>query len=415
MTIVVWAGFILLVLGFLALDLGLFHRKDHVIRIREALGWTAVWVVMTLGFNVFVFLAYDHHLLGIGVDVGHALGGRRAAIEFFTGYIIEKSLSLDNIFVIALIFSYFRIPTQYQHRVLFWGILGALVMRGTFIVVGAALLTKFEWVTIALGVLLIVTAIRMLFTDHDKIDPERNLFIRITRKFYPVSKRLDGHNFFTRIDGKRAVTPMLIALLVVESSDVMFAVDSIPAIFAVTRDPFLVFTSNVFAILGLRSLYFALAGMIEKFHYLKVSLVFILVFVGGKMLLEHHVEIDTTVSLAVIAGILLIGILASMVHSTGEMIRLASEVTADLEELTEKAWKQAKRVAVAVIGGTLVLIGVAMIVLPGPAVVVIPLGLAILGSEFVWARRLMRRVRRIFGNAAKTAGAGGSSGQGERE
>jgi len=404
MTLIVWIGFVALILILLALDLGVFHRRDHVISIQESLAWTAIWVTLSLAFNLFIYFAYESHWLGIGTVIGHPLGGRRAAIEFLTGYIIEKSLSLDNIFVIALIFAYFQIPARFQHRVLFWGILGALVMRGLFIAIGAALLQRFDWVTVVLGGLLIVTAVRMLLTDHDKIDPGRNVFIRITRKLFPVSDNLDGHHFLTRLDGRLAVTPMLITLLVVESSDVMFAIDSIPAIFAVTRDPFLVFTSNVFAILGLRSLYFALAGMIEKFHYLKISLSVILVFVGVKMLLEDFYEIETKVSLGIIAGTLGVGIVASIAHATRQLAHTASQIAEGLEIIALQAWTQAKRVIIIVIGVTLVLVGLAMVVLPGPAVVVIPLGLAILGMEFVWARRLLQYIKKKFGEAAGAAG-----------
>jgi tellurite resistance protein TerC len=305
-----WIGFLAIVFIMLALDLGIFHKKDHVIGTREALAWTAVWVGLSLIFNVVIYYMYEGHWFGIGSD--RAVDGGDAALEFLTGYLIEKTLSLDNIFVIALIFGYFKVPLEYQHRVLFWGILGALVMRGAMILIGAELITRFSWMVYVFGGFLIVTAVRMLRSSHGEMDPENNMLVRIARRVYPVSKQLDGHNFFTHVDGRRAMTPLFLVLLVVESSDVIFAVDSIPAIFAVTSDPYLVFTSNIFAILGLRSLYFALASLLDRFRYLKESLVFILGYVGVKMIASHHLKIPAWFSLGVIAGILAIGIIASV-------------------------------------------------------------------------------------------------------
>ena len=325
MTIWPWIVFLALVLGLLALDLGVFHRRAHAIRVSEAAIWTAAWVVLSLLFNVAVYFLYEHHLFGIGIHIGHDLGGSQAALQFFTGYVVEKSLSLDNIFVIALVFSYFSIPAIHQHRVLYWGVLGALLMRGAMIAAGAALIQRFNWVTYAFGALLIVTAIKMLIARHDSVDPARNPLVRLARRLYPVSPALEGQRFFTRVDGKRAATPLLLVLLVVESSDALFAADSIPAIFAVTRDPFLIFTSNVFAILGLRSLYFVLAGVMDKFRYLKPSLVFLLAFIGVKMLLAHYYPISTFTSLLVISGILSAGILTSLLAGRGSSATRSSD------------------------------------------------------------------------------------------
>ncbi len=313
MVIWIWIGFIVFVLVMLALDLGVFNRKDHVFRTGEALAWTAVWIVLSLIFNIVIYYMYRDHWLGIGLHRGGEQTGSSAALNYFTGYVVEKSLSLDNIFVIAIIFEYFKVPAKYQHRVLFWGILGALVMRGIMIAAGAALIHRFEWIIYVFGVLLIFTAIKMLLTRQEDVSPEKNLFVRCARKLYPVTSDFEGHNFFTQIDGKRAITPLFLVLLVVESTDVLFAVDSIPAIFAITTDPFLVFTSNVFAILGLRSLFFALAGIMGRFHHLKSSLVFVLAFVGVKMLLSKYYPIDAPVSLAIIVGILAVGIIASAI------------------------------------------------------------------------------------------------------
>lgn len=337
MTILIWIAFVLLVLGMLALDLGVFHRRLHVIGARESLAWTAVWVAAALAFNVAVYFMYERHWLGIGREIGHELSGRQAALQFFTGYVIEKSLSLDNIFVIALIFAYFAVPAIYQHRVLFWGVLGALVMRGVMIAAGIALIRRFDWMVYVFGTLLLITAVKMLIARHDNLQPEKNPLVRLARRLYPISQTYEKQRFFTRMDGRRAITPLFLVLLVVESSDLLFAVDSIPAIFAITHDPFIVFTSNVFAILGLRSLYFALAAVMQRFRYVKISLVFVLVFVGIKMLLAHHHPIPTLVSLVVIVGMLLVGVAASAVGAHRDTAVLASPL--DEEAGGESAWQ----------------------------------------------------------------------------
>jgi tellurite resistance protein TerC len=378
----------------LALDLGVFHRKTHTVTISEAAVWTTVWVILSLLFNAGVYWLYEHHFLGIGQAIGHELSGGQAALEFFTGYVIEKSLSLDNIFVIALIFAYFRVPAAFQHRVLFWGILGAMALRGVMIAAGTVLIHRFAWVTYVFGALLIVTAIKLLVVRHDNLEPDRNPLVRLARRIYPVSAELDGQKFFTRVAGQRAITPLLLVLLVVESTDLLFAVDSIPAIFAVTQDPFIVFTSNVFAILGLRSLYFVLAGVMDKFRYLKTSLVFLLAFVGVKMLLANHYPIPTLMSLGIISGILSVGVLASILAGHRDSAALVSPLADELEDLAEYSWKQVRRLVVVLIGASILVIGVAMIVLPGPAIVVIPAGLAILGTEFLWARQLLGKMRK---------------------
>jgi tellurite resistance protein TerC len=308
-----WIGFFALILSLLALDLGVLNRKAHEIKAQEALRWTAFWIALSLLFNVAIYFMYEYNFLGVGEHPGAAASGREAALKFFTGYVIEKSLSLDNIFVIALIFNYFKVPLKYQHRTLFWGVVGALVLRGAMIMAGSALIMRLEWMIYVFGILLLLTAVKLLFQKHDDFDPSRNPLVKIARKVYPVTPDFEGQRFFSRINGRRAITPLFLVLIVVESSDVLFAVDSIPAIFAVTLDPFIVFTSNVFAILGLRALYFALAAIMGLFAYLKFSLVFILAFVGVKMLLSHHHPIPVSVSLAVIAGALATGIAASVI------------------------------------------------------------------------------------------------------
>lgn len=304
-----WIGFVGCVIIFLALDLGVFHRKAHVVRFREALIWTGVWFTLAL-----VFAGALRHLRG-----------PKESLEFFTGYLIELSLSMDNVFVIALIFTYFRVPSQYQHRVLFWGILGALVMRGLMIGVGAALIDWLDWILYVFGAFIVYTGIKMLFAQSD-VDPEKNKVIRLARKFFPVAPDFDGQKFRTQWNGRSALTPLALVLLMVETTDLLFALDSIPAIFAVTRSPFIVFTSNVFAILGLRSLYFVLAEAMGYFRYLKYGLAVVLIFIGVKMLIDPHdnpahwfqVDIPIGISLGAVAGIILISMIASVISAKRE-------------------------------------------------------------------------------------------------
>jgi tellurite resistance protein TerC len=324
MTWALWIGFLALIGLLLALDLGVLNRKPHVIAAGEALGWTAFWVALSLLFNVLVYVMYEQHWLGIGQEVGHPLSGRQAALEFFTAYLVEKSLSLDNIFVIAMVFTYFGVPPQFQHRVLFWGILGALLLRGAMIAGGLAIIGMFSWVIYVFGALLLLTAIKMLIINQDSVEPDRNPILRLVRRWFPVTPGFHEQRFFVREAGRVAVTPLMLTLVLVESTDVLFAVDSIPAVFAVTRDPFIVFSSNVFAILGLRSLYFALAAVMHRFRYLKSSVVFLLAFVGVKMIISHHHPIPATLSLAMIAGILGVGILASILAGPSDVSASAS-------------------------------------------------------------------------------------------
>ena len=294
----IWVGFNAFILIMLALDLGVFHRKAHVVTIKESLTWTGIWVAMALIFNAGIY----HYM------------GNDKALEFFTGYVIEKSLSVDNVFVIALLFSYFAVPTLYQHKVLFWGILGALVMRAAMIALGAKLITEFAWIIYIFGAFLILTGIKMIVKSEEEIHPERNPVVRLFKRFMSVTSEYRGDKFFIREKSILMATPLFVVLLLVEFTDLIFAVDSIPAIFAVTKDPFIVYTSNVFAILGLRSLYFALSGVLDKFHYLKVGLGVVLSFVGVKMLLAHSPwKIDTLVSLGVIVIVLVASVVASLV------------------------------------------------------------------------------------------------------
>jgi len=287
--LLLWAGFIGFIFLLLALDLGVFHRHAHVVKVKEAFAWTGVWLSVALAFSVFVYFAYENHWAGVGSTVDRIDGvvndGRLAVVKYLTGYVIEWSLSVDNVFVIAMIFSALGVPAVYQHRVLFWGILGALAMRGAMIGVGAQLVARYHWILYIFGVFLIFTAIRMAFQKEDHDEPGQGFVLRMTRRYFRVTKEYHGQHFIVRDElGRMMLTPLAVALVLVETTDLIFAVDSIPAIFAITTDPFLVATSNVFAILGLRSLYFALAHAIDKFRYLKYSLAIILALVGAKML-----------------------------------------------------------------------------------------------------------------------------------
>ena len=297
-----WAGFIAFILFCLALDLGVFHRKAEAPSLRGALGWTAVWIVVSLVFSAVVF----RYL------------GREAGMNYLAGYIVEKSLSLDNIFVIAVIFQYFGVKPEHQHRLLFYGILGALVLRGVMIGAGAALVRSFDWMMYLFGALLLWTAWKMATHGDEEVHPEKNVVVILAKKWFPVTHETNGDHFTLVKDGKTYLTPMALALAVVETSDVIFAVDSIPAIFGITTEPFIVFTSNVFAILGLRALYFALAWMLRRFRYLKPAVIFVLAFVGVKMLLVQHFHVPVEVSLGVIAGSLGLGVAVSLALTRGE-------------------------------------------------------------------------------------------------
>lgn len=294
--VLLWGVFNLFVLGMLVLDLVVFHRKAHEIRIREALLWSAFWIALSLLFNLGVYY----------------FRGSEDALEFLTGYLLEKSLSVDNIFVFIMIFTYFRVPYVYQHKVLFWGILGALIMRAAFILLGVTLIQKFHWIIYVMGAFLIVTGIKMATQKDAEINPDRNPVLRLFRRLMPVTDTYEGDRFFIRRGGRIAATPLFIVVLVVETTDVIFAVDSIPAILAITLDPFIVYTSNVFAILGLRALYFALAGVVRLFHYLPYGLSLILVFVGVKMLLVDIYKIPIGIALGAVAAVLGISIIASL-------------------------------------------------------------------------------------------------------
>lgn len=311
-----WATFIAFVLVALALDLFVFHRRAHAVRAKEALGWTAFYVGLSLVFTAVVYFLYENHVSGLGLTGPFPVGGKQAALEYLSGYLIEESLSVDNIFVIALILAHFRVPPAFHHRVLFWGVLGVLVMRGVMIAVGLALFSAFSWMAYVFGALLLVTAAKMAMDrGAEHIHPDKGFLIRLVRRIYPVSPDYDGPKFFTRLaDGRRAITPLFLVLVTVEVTDLIFALDSIPAVFAVTTDPFLVFTSNVFAILGLRSLFFAVSDLMARLYYMKTCLIVLLAFIGVKMALTHHLKIPIGLSLGIIALILGTGVVASLLR-----------------------------------------------------------------------------------------------------
>jgi tellurite resistance protein TerC len=301
-----WIGFNVFVLGMLALDLGVFHRKSHAVSTKEALIWSLVWISLSLVFNAVIYLYW------VRMMPNSSYSNSEAGLAFLTGYLIEKALSVDNIFVFILIFSFFSVPAAYQHRVLFWGILGALVMRGMMIFAGVALLKQFHWVIYIFGAFLIFTGIRMAFHRDEEIKPDQNPVVRFFRKLMPVTQTFEDDKFFIRRAGTLMATPLFLVLLIVESTDLVFAVDSIPAIFAVTQEPFIVYTSNIFAILGLRALYFLLANVMDKFQYLKLGLSAVLTFVGVKMVIVDLYKIPVGISLGIIAGILTVSIIASL-------------------------------------------------------------------------------------------------------
>lgn len=307
----IWIAFNIFVVCMLALDLLVFHRHAHVVKVKEALLFSAFWIALALAFNVVIWWWQ----------------GPEVALQFFTGYLIEKSLSIDNLFVFLLIFSYFAVPPIYQHRVLFWGVLGALVMRFVFIVAGAALLARFHWLIYVFGVFLIFTGLRMARKGDEEIHPEKNPVVNFVRRLMPVTPDYQGGRFFIRDMGRLMATPLFIVLVMVETTDVIFALDSIPAIFAITTDPFIVYTSNVFAILGLRSLFFALAGVMVMFHYLKLGLSAVLTFIGAKMVLVDFLHIPIGISLLIIAGILIASVVASLIwpQNTDDTAEVAAE------------------------------------------------------------------------------------------
>lgn len=318
----VWGIFIACIIVFLALDLGVFNRTPHVIKTKEAAIWTSIWVFLALAFSGVIYWLFSEGM----VENPTNLTPQTATLKYITGYLIELSLSIDNVFVIAVVFSSFSIPQKYQHEVLFWGILGAVVFRALMIFFGVALINKFDWIIYVFGVFLLITAFRMLFhKEEEKFDPKKSKIFRFLKKFFPITSTMDGDKFFVKRMGVTAATPLFVALITIEFTDILFALDSIPAILAITADPFIVFSSNILAILGLRSMYFLISRMISKFKYISYSLVVILAFVGVKMLISKHVEIPEWLSLTVIGGSLAIGIIVSALMKNSDPEKLEIE------------------------------------------------------------------------------------------
>ncbi len=305
---IVWGIFIAFIILFLALDLGVFNRNPHVIKTKEAAIWTAIWVTVALSFSGIIYWLFSDGL----IENPTGLSPNTAVLKYITGYLIELSLSIDNVFVIAVIFSSFAIPKKYQHEVLFWGILGAIVFRALMIFFGVALINKFDWIIYVFGAFLLITAFRMLLHKESEFDPKKSKMFRFLKKLFPISYKMEGDKFFIKRMGVRAATPLFVALIIIELTDILFALDSIPAILAITADPFIVFSSNILAILGLRSMYFLISRMLTKFRFINYSLVVILAFVGVKMILSHNVEIPEWLSLTVIGVSLSGGIIASL-------------------------------------------------------------------------------------------------------
>lgn len=303
---ILWAGFILFIIIMLAIDLGVFNKKTHAVSIKEAIIWSIVWVTLALIFNVGVYI----------------YAGPQKAFEFLTGYVIEKSLSIDNIFVFVLIFSYFKVPAEYQHKVLFWGVFGALVLRAVFIFAGVALIEQFHWIIYVFGAFLVLTGIKMITDKEKKFEPENNPMMKLAKKWFNFVDDYRGSSFFIKNGGKLFATPLFLVLVFIETTDLIFAVDSIPAILAISNDTFIIFTSNVFAILGLRALYFALAGIIEKFKYLSYGLAIVLVFVGIKMLISGFFKIPILVSLGVIVAVISISVIMSYLYNPVKNVKL---------------------------------------------------------------------------------------------
>ena len=312
MHIVAWIAFIALIGSLMALDLGVFHRRAHAISGREALGWSLLWISIGVAFSGIVYLVYENHWDGLGAGNFEAHTGWEAMLTYLTAYLIEKSLSLDNIFVMALVFNYFQIPGKYRHEVLFWGIIGALIFRGLMIGGGLFLIHRFEWLMYVFGIILLYSVYKMIRLKDTEIDPKRNPIVRFFKKLFPVTHELHGDRFFVRRKKYLAATPLFICLLVIESTDIIFAFDSIPAIFAFTTDPFIVYTSNIFAILGLRALFFVLNSMLDRFEYLEYSLILILFFIALKMLAHGFIDIQVPFSLGFIVLLLAIGIIVSL-------------------------------------------------------------------------------------------------------
>jgi tellurite resistance protein TerC len=391
----IWWFFLLLIAALLFLDLGVLHRKARDLSLYESVALSIFWITLGLSFAVVIYFVYEHHWFSDSINL--SIDSKTAVTQYLTAYLVEESLSLDNLFVIALIFQTLKIPVGYQHRVLLLGIMGAIVMRGVIIVLGVFLANEISWMNYVFGAILLFSAIKLLIdSQQPEMHPQQGTILRIAKHIFPYTDNIANSNFFTRIEGKLTMTPLFIAVLMVETADLLFAVDSIPAVIGISRDPFIIFSSNIFAILGLRAIYFLLAAAITKLRYLKATLILILGFISIKMLIAHHYEISATTSLIVICTFLLLGVLTSLIIKHEPLVSGSPIGKARLNTLYEFTFASLRRSIILLVGTTVVIIGIIMLVTPGPAIVVIPLGLAILATEFVWARRLLSKFKEKF-------------------
>lgn len=391
---------LLLTVGLVAvfLDLGVFGRRQRPLGLSAALAWSALWLALALAFTGFVHLAYDLELSRLGGASVGVLTGQEASLQFFAAFLVEKSIAVANVTVVALILSYFRVPLFEHYRVLFWGILGVVFFRTLTIPLGGWLIHAWPWTAYVLGGLLIASAFRVLVARRDTIDPEKNLAVFLADRWAPPSGALDDGRFLTRWEGKRSGTPLLHALILVLTADVMFAVDAAPGALAFTREPFLVFSANLFSLLGLRALFYVVYAALDRIRYLQLSLVVLFIGAGLRLILAPHLAVDDVISLTAAGAILLAGLLGSIFFGSRHPPEAVSPMIQEIEELVWISYRQARRLVVLLIGTTVMLIGVVMTVTPGPAFVFIPLGIAILAIEFAWARRWLARIRSTFGD-----------------
>lgn len=396
MTSILWLLYLVAILSILAAALRFFDRTPRVVSFRVALAWTGFWMMLALSFSFVVHYVYEQRVWGFGLNPAFPQTGSDALLAFLGAYFIETCLHLDNVFAMALIFSHYGIRLRMQYRVLYWGVLAALLVRGGLIGACGATFLYVPWFHVALGGALVLSMVRLLIARHDRFSKNGNLLVWATRKIFPAATTSGGH-FFVREDGRWKVTSLFIALVLIETADVVYALDSIPAAFVITRDPFLIFTSNVFAILGMRSMYFALMMLIDRFYYLRTSLVVVLAFMTMQMFLLNVMRVPIPLTMGVVGAIMAAGVVGSLRSKKWKPEPLVGPLADDIDEYARLTWRQARKVIVLVVGSTLMLIGVAMILLPGPAFVVIPTGLALLATEFVWARRLFNRLKHETG------------------
>lgn len=397
MTSLMWLIFIASLLLILMAALRVFDRAPRVVSFRVSLAWTAFWMVLAIAFSIVIRTVYHHQLWGFGIEPGYPHSGEQAMAAFLGVYFLETCFNLDNVFGAALIFTHFGVRLRLQYRVLYWGVLAAFLVRGLMIGFFAQGYQWFPWFNFVLGAVVLLCAMRLLIARHERVRPAHNLAVRAARRLLPVTEGTEGGRFFARIDGRWFITPLFIALLLIESSDTVFAFDSVPASFAVTRDPFLIFSAHTFAILGMRSLYFALLGFIDRFYYLRASLVALLVIMAVQLFAQDYAHVPLLLLITLAVAVMGIGVIASIFSEKRPPEPLAGAYTDELEEYALLTWRQGRKVVVLVVGSTVVLVGVAMILLPGPAFVVIPAGLALLATEFVWARKLLQRLKNDAG------------------